>query len=102
MPSCTDHVTVALAVPFTVATKDSDPPLVTVAVSGLMATDTEDGVEGDEAEDVADVGGFPHPVDGNSRPSERANPIEDDRCTRNCDFIAKVLYIDGPAVVFEN
>ena len=53
-----------------------------------MATDTED--EADEAEGVADVEGFPHPVGRNSRPSERANTIlENQRCFRNCDFMAR-------------
>jgi len=53
-----------------------------------MATDTEDGAEGDEAEGVADVGEFPHPVGRNSRPSERAHTIlENQRCFRRCDFI---------------
>src|SRR5580704_7355955 len=55
-----------------------------------MATDTEDGEEGDEAEGVADVEGFAHPVGRNSRPSERENTIlENQRCFRNCDFMAR-------------
>jgi hypothetical protein len=78
-------VTVVSATPFTVARKESDPPSGTVAAEGVMATDTED-----EAEGVADVEGFPHPVGRNSRPSERANTIlENQRCFRKCDFMAR-------------
>ena len=54
-----------------------------------MATDAEDGAEGDEAEGVADVEGFAHPVGRNSRLSERANTIlENQRGFRNCGFMA--------------
>jgi hypothetical protein len=58
-----------------------------------MATDTEDGAEVDEAEGVADVEGFTHPVGRNSRPSERANTIlENQKCFRSCDFMARPPY----------
>jgi hypothetical protein len=78
-------VTVLAATPFTVARKENEPPSGTVAVEGTMATGTED-----EAEGVAGVEGFAHPVGRNSRPSERANIIlENQRCFRNCDFMAR-------------
>jgi hypothetical protein len=70
-----------------VARKDSDPPSGIVAAEGTMATDTED-----EAEGVASVEGFPHAVGRNSRPTESANTIlENQRCLRNCDFMASLL-----------
>jgi hypothetical protein len=84
-----------VATPFTVATKERYPPSCTVAVRGLMATDTEDEGEGDEAEGVAGVEGFAHPVVRNSRPSERAKTIlEDQRCFRNCDFMARIVFME--------
>jgi hypothetical protein len=76
---------VVSATPFTVARKDSDPPAGTVAVEGIIATDTEGWAEG-----VADNEEFPHPVGRNSRPGERANTIlENQRCFRKCDFMAR-------------
>src|ERR1700729_2924900 len=49
-----------------------------------------DGAAGDEVEGVADLERFAHPVGRNSRPSERANTIlENRRCFCNCDFMAK-------------
>jgi hypothetical protein len=79
-------VTEVLATPFTVARKESDPPSGTVAVEGVMATDTED-----EAEDITDVEGFPHAVNG-GRPSARTNTIQENHgCFRNCDFMASSL-----------
>jgi hypothetical protein len=88
-------VTLVSDAPFTVARKESDPPSGIVANKGRMATDTEDGAEGDgaeeeEAEGVAGVEGFTHPVGRNSRPNERANTIlENQRSFRNCDFMPR-------------
>ncbi|HEY5055179.1 MAG TPA: hypothetical protein VII58_03415 [Acidobacteriaceae bacterium] len=61
-PSPTDHVTAELVVPFTLATKESDPRCATVTTDGEIATDTEGEEDEEEAEGSAGFKRFPQAV----------------------------------------